>query len=188
MLDIALSIACLIILAPLLLIIALAIKSETDGPAFFRQRRVGKDGCHFRIWKFRTMTSMDDGDVIIQAFRHDPRVTRVGHILRRLNLDELPQLLNVLSGEMSLVGPRPHAVAHDLEFARVHECYALRLAVKPGITGWAQVNGFRGQIADAASLGKRVEYDLYYIAHRSVWFDSYIILLTALPKAFRNAF
>src|SRR5690606_16383257 len=118
---------------------------------------------------------------------HDPRVTRVGRHLRRLNIDELPQLVNVLIGDMSLVGPRPHAVAHDIEFASRDGRYTCRHKVKPGITGWAQVNGFRGPIPDPSALSKRVDYDLFYVENRSLSFDLYILFSTVLPKAFQNA-
>jgi lipopolysaccharide/colanic/teichoic acid biosynthesis glycosyltransferase len=185
--DLVVSFIGLSILTPVFIHIAFLILLDSKGPVFFKQRRVGKDGRHFLIWKFRTMTALDDGDIIVQAQRCDPRVTRVGRYLRKLNIDELPQLVNVLRGEMSLVGPRPHAVAHDIEFAKRQRFYSQRTTVKPGITGWAQVNGFRGEIATEDALGKRVEHDIYYVKHRSLWFDAYILLLTTLPRAFRNA-
>lgn len=185
--DLIVSFIGLSVLTPVFILIALLIKLDSKGPVFFKQRRVGKDGRLFFIWKFRTMTALDDGDIIVQAQRCDPRVTSVGRYLRKFNIDELPQLVNVLRGEMSLVGPRPHAVAHDVEFAKRNKLYSRRMRVKPGITGWAQVNGFRGEITTEDALGKRVEHDLYYVEHQSLWFDSYILLLTTLPRAFRNA-
>ncbi len=178
----------LVLLAPLFAIVALLIRLESPGPVFFRQRRRGFNHEEFRIWKFRTMTTMDDGDVVRQAERNDPRITRIGRILRRTNIDELPQLINVLSGDMSLVGPRPHAVAHDQDYERRIERYARRLNVKPGITGWAQVNGYRGRTATDDAMRARLACDLYYIDNRSLAFDLYIIILTVIsPKAFRNS-
>lgn len=186
--DVVLSTAALLVLSPLLLAIASAIKLTSPGPVFFRQRRSGYNLETFRIWKFRTMTTMDDGDTIVQAERNDSRLTPIGRYLRRLNLDELPQLFNVVRGEMSLVGPRPHAVTHDVAFATQVTAYARRLNVRPGITGWAQVNGFRGATRTDAALKERIRHDLYYIDNWSILFDLYIIMLTLLsPKSYRNA-
>jgi lipopolysaccharide/colanic/teichoic acid biosynthesis glycosyltransferase len=135
------------------------------------------------------MTTLDDGDIVKQATENDCRVTAVGRLLRRTSLDELPQLINVLKGEMSLVGPRPHAVAHDRFFERRIAEYPRRLNVKPGITGWAQVNGFRGPTKTDDAMRQRVDYDLYYIDNCSIGFDFYILLLTLIsPKANRNAY
>lgn len=179
----------LILLAPVFAIIAAAIKLDSDGPVFFRQHRRGYNHKEFLIWKFRTMTAMDDGDNVIQAQRTDGRVTRVGRYLRRLNLDELPQLINVIIGDMSLVGPRPHAVAHDRHFEPRIRRYAQRLNVKPGITGWAQVNGYRGLTETENDMKNRVVHDLYYIENWSIAFDVYILVRTVLsPRAYRNAF
>jgi Undecaprenyl-phosphate glucose phosphotransferase len=178
----------LVLLAPLFAVIALLIKLDSPGPVFFKQRRRGYNTAEFRIWKFRTMTTLDDGDVVEQATVNDQRVTAVGRFLRRTSLDELPQLINVLKGEMSLVGPRPHAVAHDRFFERRIADYPRRLNVKPGITGWAQVNGFRGATDTDEAMRQRVDHDLYYIDNCSVGFDFYILLLTLIsPKAGRNA-
>ncbi|WP_291163491.1 exopolysaccharide biosynthesis polyprenyl glycosylphosphotransferase [Hyphomicrobium sp.] len=178
----------LTLLSPLFAVIAVLIKLDSRGPVFFKQRRRGYNTAEFQIWKFRTMTSLDDGDVIVQATENDGRVTAFGNILRRTSLDELPQLINVLKGEMSLVGPRPHAVAHDRYFERHIERYPRRLNVKPGITGWAQVNGFRGETRTDEAMRQRVDHDLYYIDNCSVGFDLYILLLTLIsPKAKRNA-
>jgi len=186
--DTATAAAALVLLAPLLAAAALAIKLDSKGPVFFQQRRFGFNQQPFRIWKFRTMRTMDDGDVVRQASANDPRITRVGRYLRRWNIDELPQLLNVLCGEMSLVGPRPHALAHDREFERRIALYARRHNVKPGITGWAQVNGLRGETDTVDKMRARVEHDLHYIDHWSLGLDLLILLRTVVsPKAYRNA-
>jgi Undecaprenyl-phosphate glucose phosphotransferase len=186
--DVTVAAVALVLLAPLFAAIAIAIKSTSTGPVFFRQRRRGYNSHEFRIWKFRTMTVCDDGAYIEQARANDSRVTAVGNYLRRFNLDELPQLINVLSGEMSLVGPRPHAVAHDQLYEKRILSYPRRLNVKPGITGWAQVNGHRGRTETDGAMHSRVEYDLYYIDNWSIPFDLYIIALTVLsPKAYSNA-
>ena len=187
-LDVVASALALLLLSPVLLIVAALIKATSDGPVFFRQRRRGYNHHQFRIWKFRTMTTMDDGDRIEQAKQNDVRVTWIGRILRRTSIDELPQLFNVLSGEMSLVGPRPHAVAHDELFEQRIAAYARRLNVRPGITGWAQVNGCRGATSTDESMRRRVDHDLYYIDNWSIALDLYIIAMTVLsPKTFRNA-
>jgi lipopolysaccharide/colanic/teichoic acid biosynthesis glycosyltransferase len=168
--------------------VAALIRLDSPGPVLFRQRRYGFNQQAFRIFKFRTMTATDDGAVIVQARRDDPRVTRIGRILRRYNLDELPQLLNVLAGQMSLVGPRPHALAHDREFERKIALYARRHNVKPGITGWAQVHGLRGETDTDDKMAKRVAYDHWYIDNWSIWLDIAILLRTVLSrKAFMNA-
>jgi Undecaprenyl-phosphate glucose phosphotransferase len=188
-LDVLVSAAALVLLSPLFAVIAILIKCDSRGPVFFRQRRRGYNTAEFQIWKFRTMTTLDDGDTVRQASKNDARVTGVGRLLRRTSLDELPQLLNVLRGEMSLVGPRPHAVAHDRFFERRIADYPRRLNVKPGITGWAQVNGFRGETGTDEAMRARVDHDLYYIDNCSFAFDLYILLLTVMsPKASRNAY
>ncbi len=179
---------CLAIAAPIMALIALAIRLDTGGPVLFKQSRSGFNRHRFTIYKFRTMTTADDGPVIEQAKANDARITRIGGFLRRTNLDELPQLLNVLKGDMSLVGPRPHAVAHDEDYERRILGYPRRLNMKPGITGWAQVNGLRGETDTVDKMRRRVEYDIYYIENWSLMFDVYIMLLTvASPKTFRNA-
>jgi exopolysaccharide biosynthesis polyprenyl glycosylphosphotransferase len=170
--------AGLVLLAPLLLAIALLIKLDSRGPILFTQWRSGLNGRKFRILKFRTMKVLDDGQVIRQATRKDPRFTPLGRLLRRTSIDELPQLFNVLHGQMSLVGPRPHALAHDMEYARTIAGYTLRYRVKPGITGLAQVNGYRGETGTTDLMSKRVERDLWYIDHWSVWLDLKIIFGT----------
>jgi exopolysaccharide biosynthesis polyprenyl glycosylphosphotransferase len=178
----------LVALSPILIACAVAIRLEGPGPILFRQTRYGINLVGFRIFKFRTMRTMEDGRVVRQATRDDPRITRVGRVLRRWNLDELPQLLNVVEGTMSLVGPRPHAMAHDQAFSTTLAEYTRRHNAKPGITGWAQVNGFRGEIADEAALRGRLTHDLYYLDNWSLWFDICIIALTVVsPKAYRNA-
>jgi Undecaprenyl-phosphate glucose phosphotransferase len=187
--DIVLAALALFVLMPLLPVISLLIKLDSRGPVFFKQTRFGFNQVPFQIVKFRTMRTLDDGAIIKQARRNDPRVTRVGKWLRRLSLDELPQLWNVLAGHMSLVGPRPHALAHDHEYVRKIATYARRHNVKPGITGWAQVNGFRGETTSDDIMSKRVECDLFYIDNWSIWMDLRILALTVLSsKARNNAF
>lgn len=170
----------LIILAPFLALIALAIKVDSSGPVLFRQQRCGFNGHNFLIRKFRTMHVMEDGPAVVQAVPADHRVTRVGKWLRRTSLDELPQLLNVLEGSMSLVGPRPHALAHDGHFNKLLRNYAFRRRVKPGLTGWAQIHGCRGPTPDSAAIERRVEYDLWYIDNWSLQLDLAILLRTPL--------
>lgn len=186
--DVVAAGTALLLLSPLFLAIAWLIRRDSPGPIFFRQRRRGYNLEEFRIWKFRTMTTLDDGDVVQQATVGDVRVTGVGQYLRKWNLDELPQLINVLTGDMSLVGPRPHAVAHDRFFETRIDQYRRRLNVKPGITGWAQVNGHRGPTETDAAMRARVEHDLYYIDNWSLWLDIYILIATVVArKAFKNA-
>ncbi len=188
-LDVAGAALGLVLLAPLFAVVALAIRLESKGPVFFRQKRQGFNNRPFWIWKFRTMTVAESEGRVRQARRDDPRVTRVGRILRRLSIDELPQLINVLRGEMSLVGPRPHALDHDNHFERRVRLYARRHRVLPGITGWAQVNGYRGETDTEEKIMRRVELDLEYIDRWSIWFDLYIIVLTLLsPRVWRNAY
>jgi putative colanic acid biosysnthesis UDP-glucose lipid carrier transferase len=177
--DILLSLALLICLSPFILAAAIAVKLDSPGPVLFRQTRHGFNGRPFRIYKFRTMTVMENGDVVCQAQKLDARVTRVGYWLRRLSIDELPQLLNVLSGDMSLVGPRPHASAHDHYFTSVIQKYAFRHHVKSGITGWAQVRGARGETDTLDKMERRVELDLWYINNWSVWLDFTVLVRTA---------
>ncbi len=181
--DIVLAALFLITLAPLLALIAIAIKLDSGGPVLFRQRRRGRNRTVFEVLKFRTMHVMEDGAEIQQAEAQDPRVTRVGRWLRRSSLDELPQLWNVLRGEMSIVGPRPHAIAHDDDWAQRYRPYARRHQVKPGITGLAQVFGARGQIHGDRSLRERVDQDLEYIANWSLLLDLRIIVSTLYAVA-----
>ena len=178
LLDIVGASVGLVMLAPLFVLTAVAIKLDSSGPVFFRQRRNGFNTSQFRIFKFRTMTVMDDGVVIFQAKRNDPRVTRVGRMLRQSSIDELPQLFNVLLGDMSLVGPRPHALAHDDKYAEVLSNYAFRNHVKPGITGWAQVNGYRGETIRIEQMKARVDRDLWYINNWDLLLDLKILALT----------
>ena len=188
LMDIGLALAALIILAPLFLIVAIAIKLESRGPALFLQTRQGFNKNLFRIVKFRSMTTMEDGGAVRQATANDARITRVGRLIRKFNIDELPQLLNVLRGEMSLVGPRPHALVHDEQFEPEIALYARRHNVKPGITGWAQVNGLRGETDTAEKIARRVHYDLYYIDNWSLALDIWILFLTLFSrKAYQNA-
>ena len=184
--DIAVASTALALLSPLLVLVAILIRLESPGPAFFLQRRLGFNDRVFRIVKFRTMTTMEDG-VIRQATADDPRITRLGRFLRRWNIDELPQLFNVLAGSMSIVGPRPHALMHNDQYQQTIARYAHRHRVKPGITGWAQVNGYRGVTDSSAKMQARVRHDLFYIDNWSLWFDLYIVLMTLSPRAYRNA-
>lgn len=178
----------LILLSPLFFIVAALIRFDSKGPALFRQNRYGFNQQPFRIWKFRTMRTQDDGAVVKQAARDDARITRIGRILRKLNIDELPQLINVLAGQMSLVGPRPHAIAHNRFYEGKIDLYARRHNVLPGITGWAQVNGLRGATDDAA-MERRVEFDLYYLDNWSLSFDLAILFLTIFSRrSYRNAY
>ena len=168
----------LVLLSPLLVLTAAAVRFDSPGPILFRQTRHGFNGRPFLIYKFRTMRVLEDGAVIRQATANDPRVTRVGRVLRRLSVDELPQLLNVLAGEMSLVGPRPHAAAHDRQFTETLEKYAFRHHVKAGLTGWAQIQGARGETDTIEKMERRVDLDVWYINHWSLWLDFYIMLQT----------
>jgi Undecaprenyl-phosphate glucose phosphotransferase len=170
----------LLLLSPLMLLTAFLIKLDSHGPALFFQTRNGFNGRAFRIVKFRTMHVLEDGDVIRQTTRADPRVTRLGRWLRRTNIDELPQLFNVLYGDMSLIGPRPHAAAHNSEYEKLIADYAFRNHVKPGITGWAQVNGYRGETPTTDLMSKRVELDRWYISNWSMWLDITILFRTLI--------
>ena len=187
--DIALASLALLVLAPLLLVVAFIIKLDSPGPVMFRQVRIGRGGRPFRIVKFRTMHVMEDGADVCQAVRRDCRVTRSGRFLRSTSLDELPQLLNVLFGEMSLVGPRPHARAHDEYYATLIENYQVRQHVKPGLTGWAQINGFRGETPTVDLMHRRIQHDLWYAANAGLSLD-FLILLRTVPALFghRNAY
>ena len=176
--DVTLSIIAITFLAPLLAAVAIAVKLDSTGPVFFRQTRTGYRGRLFRIFKFRTMSVLEDGPVVAQARRNDQRCTRLGTWLRRTSIDELPQLFNVLMGDMSLVGPRPHAVAHDELYEREIPNYALRQHVLPGITGWAQVNGLRGGTSETDAMRKRVEHDIWYVRHCSILLDLQIMART----------
>lgn len=187
--DVVIASVALALLSPLMLLIAVGVKLSSKGPVIFRQRRYGYCGNTIEVWKFRSMTTQENGDKVVQATRNDPRVTRFGSFLRRTSLDELPQFINVLRGEMSIVGPRPHAVAHNEQYRSLVSGYMLRHKVKPGITGWAQVNGWRGETDTLEKMSKRVEYDLDYIRRWSLLFDCYIVLVTVF-KGFtsKNAY
>ena len=176
--DIVLSGAALLALLPGLLLIALAVMIETPGPALFRQRRTGIDGKVFTILKFRSMTVAEDGEHIAHATRNDKRVTRVGQFLRQTSLDELPQLINVLRGDMAVVGPRPHAKAHDLHYGALLPSYNERFKVLPGLTGLAQIHGLRGEIHQLSCMARRIEADIAYTRTWSFRGDLLIILRT----------
>jgi putative colanic acid biosysnthesis UDP-glucose lipid carrier transferase len=176
--DIVLGSAILLLLLPLMLVIALAVRFTSPGPVIFRQRRYGLYGEEIIVYKFRSMTVTDDGSKIVQATKDDQRLTRIGAFLRRSSLDELPQFINVLQGRMSIVGPRPHAVAHNEQYRKLIKGYMLRHKVKPGITGWAQVNGMRGETETLDKMEARIQYDLDYLRSWSLWLDIWIILKT----------
>lgn len=179
-LDIAISVAALLFLLPYLSLVALALAIESPGPILFRQRRTGLEGKVFTIYKFRTMTVSEDGDDLRQARRGDDRVTTLGRVLRKLSIDELPQLLNVIKGDMSLVGPRPHAISHDRQWGYQVAGYRGRFRARPGLTGLAQVNGLRGEIVNSRCLIQRIAADNQYIETWSPWLDLKIILQTAV--------
>lgn len=176
--DIVFSLFVLMVIAVPMLFIALIIKLTSPGPVIFKQHRYGLDGRRIDVWKFRSMTTTDNGDKVIQAKKGDSRITPFGAFLRRTSLDELPQFINVLQGRMSVVGPRPHAVAHNEEYRKLIPYYMLRHKVKPGITGWAQINGYRGETNTLDKMEGRVDYDLEYIRNWSLWMDIKIVLLT----------
>ncbi len=179
-LDLLVASFALIILSPILLLTSVAILLETGRPILFYQDRKGFGGKPFRILKFRSMSVQENGETIQQAQKADSRVTKIGKVIRRTSIDELPQLINVLRGEMSIVGPRPHAIAHDNLYDDLIAVYAFRHHVKPGITGWAQVNGHRGATLETRDMEARVEHDLWYIDHWSLWLDIRIIVKTAM--------
>jgi undecaprenyl-phosphate galactose phosphotransferase/putative colanic acid biosynthesis UDP-glucose lipid carrier transferase len=187
--DLTLGTFALIFFMPAMALTALAIKLDGPGPVFFLQDRKGFSGRQFVMFKFRTMTVQENGSTVTQATRNDPRVTRIGRLLRAASIDELPQLINVIRGEMSLVGPRPHALAHDNHFENLLQDYAFRHHVKPGMTGWAQVNGRRGATPSVEQIAQRVEMDLWYINNWSLWFDIQILMKTFFEVVRkRNAF
>lgn len=176
--DIALASLITLLISPVLLFVAIGVKLSSPGPIIFKQLRYGLDGEAIEVWKFRSMSTTDNGPVVKQATKNDPRVTKFGAFIRRTSLDELPQFINVLQGRMSIVGPRPHAVAHNEEYRQIVDKYMLRHKVKPGITGLAQVNGYRGETDTLDKMEKRVEYDLRYIQNWSLTLDIKVILLT----------
>ncbi|MFZ5957326.1 undecaprenyl-phosphate glucose phosphotransferase [Pseudomonas knackmussii] len=187
--DVILSALILCLIAVPMLLISAAVKLSSPGPVFFRQKRYGIDGRPIEVWKFRSMRVMENGADVVQATRGDDRITPVGAFLRRTSLDELPQFINVLLGDMSIVGPRPHAVAHNEEYRGQISSYMLRHKVKPGITGWAQINGWRGETDTLDKMQKRIEHDLAYIHNWSLWWDLKIVFLTVF-KGFvhKNAY
>jgi len=168
----------LVMIAPLLIAIAIGVKLSSPGPILFKQRRYGVDGRKIVVYKFRTMTVAEDGDIVRQATKDDARITPFGGFLRRTSLDELPQFINVLQGRMSVVGPRPHAVAHNELYRKLIRGYMIRHKVRPGITGYAQVNGFRGETETVEKMKARIEYDLAYLRNWSLVLDLQIILKT----------
>ncbi len=178
--DVTLASIILCLIAIPMLFIAAAVKFTSKGPVIFRQRRYGINGEEIMVWKFRSMTTCDNGDVVVQATKNDARITKLGAFLRKTSLDELPQFINVLQGQMSIVGPRPHAVAHNELYRDQINGYMQRHLVKPGITGWAQVNGWRGETDTLEKMQKRVEFDLYYIRSWSVALDVKIIFSTVI--------
>jgi len=188
-LDLAVASLALLLIWPLMLAIAAGVKLSSPGPVLFKQRRYGLDGKEIVVFKFRTMTVCEDGSRVVQAQQNDSRITPFGSFLRRSSLDELPQLFNVIAGRMSVVGPRPHAVAHNEQYRGLIDGYMIRHKVRPGITGWAQINGFRGETATLEKMRKRVEYDLDYLKHWSVSLDLWILFRTAwVVLGDRNAY
>lgn len=187
--DIVLSSIILVLISPILLLVAIGVKLSSPGPAIFKQKRNGLDGSEITVYKFRSMRAMDNGPVVKQATKDDPRITPFGAFLRRTSLDELPQFFNVLQGRMSIVGPRPHAVAHNEMYRQLIKAYMVRHKVKPGITGWAQVNGYRGETDTIEKMQARVEYDLEYLRNWSLGLDLQIIARTVRLMLFdRNAY
>lgn len=187
--DIVLSIVILILISPLLMAVAIGVRMSSPGPVIFRQKRNGLDGEEITVYKFRSMRAMDNGPVVKQATKDDPRITPFGAFIRRTSLDELPQFINVLQGRMSIVGPRPHAVAHNELYRKLIKAYMVRHKVKPGITGWAQVNGHRGETDTVEKMQARVEYDLEYLRNWSLGFDLRIVAKTVKLVFFdRNAY
>jgi Undecaprenyl-phosphate glucose phosphotransferase len=188
-LDVLVSSVSLVLLSPIFVATALAVKLDSKGPVFFRQKRHGFNGRPFDIYKFRSMRVTENGPVIRQATSDDPRITRIGKWLRKLSIDELPQLLNVLAGDMSVVGPRPHASAHDDYYKEVVDNYFYRHHVKAGMTGWAQVNGARGETDTVEKMQKRIDLDVWYVNNWSVLLDLLVIAKTAVVVLFdRHAY
>lgn len=183
--DIFLSILILAFISPVLILISIFVKLSSPGPVIFKQKRYGIDGKGIAVWKFRSMVVMENDDKVVQAKKGDARVTTLGGFLRRTSLDELPQFINVLKGDMSIVGPRPHAVVHNEQYRKMISGYMLRHKMKPGITGWAQINGWRGETDTLEKMEKRVEFDLEYIHNWTLWLDIKIIFMTIF-KGFVN--
>ncbi|MFT3857773.1 MAG: undecaprenyl-phosphate glucose phosphotransferase [Aquabacterium sp.] len=187
--DIILGSIILVLISPILLAVAIGVKLSSPGPIIFKQRRNGLDGEEIVVYKFRSMRTQDNGPVVKQATKDDPRITPFGAFIRKTSLDELPQFINVLQGRMSIVGPRPHAVAHNEEYRRLIKAYMVRHKVRPGITGWAQVNGYRGETETIEKMQARVEYDLEYLRNWSLGLDLQIVIRTVRLMLFdRNAY
>jgi putative colanic acid biosynthesis UDP-glucose lipid carrier transferase len=184
--DIVLAALITLALVPVMAVIAAAVRISSPGPVIFRQRRYGLYGEEIIVYKFRSMTVAEDGAQVVQAKKNDQRVTRIGAFLRRSSLDELPQFINVLQGRMSIVGPRPHAVAHNEQYRKLIKGYMLRHKVKPGITGWAQVNGLRGETETLDKMEARIRYDLDYLRNWSLWMDLWIVVRTLKVVAARE--
>ena len=187
-LDVSISLVGVVLVSPILLICALLVKFSSPGPVFFRQKRYGLDGKEILVWKFRSMSTCDNGPIVIQATKNDPRITPVGSILRKTSLDELPQLFNVILGSMSLVGPRPHANAHNEHFRKLIRGYMMRHKVKPGITGLAQVEGSRGETDTVEKMEARISLDHRYIRDWSIWMDIKILFKTIFVVLRRDAY
>jgi putative colanic acid biosysnthesis UDP-glucose lipid carrier transferase len=187
-LDLFVALIAILLLWPILLIAAIAIKLDSKGPVIFKQRRNGLNGREFVVLKFRTMTVLEDGPNVTQASRGDRRITHVGKFLRRSSIDELPQLFNVVKGEMSLVGPRPHPVSLDNKYRSLIADYDCRFHVKPGLTGWAQINGLRGETASVQQMSQRIRADVWYINHWSVSLDIIILIRTCFEVLREGAF
>jgi putative colanic acid biosynthesis UDP-glucose lipid carrier transferase len=175
----------LLLISPILLIISIAIKTTSKGPVIFKQKRGGFNNKEIIVYKFRSMSTQDNGPVVNQVIKNDARITSIGAFLRKSSLDELPQFINVIQGRMSIVGPRPHAIAHDIEYAKLISEYSQRTLVKPGITGLAQINGWRGETDTLEKMQKRVDMDLSYIDNWTLWLDIKIIFITIF-KGFIN--
>ncbi|WP_375752418.1 undecaprenyl-phosphate glucose phosphotransferase [Vibrio sp. HN007] len=176
--DIIIGSVIITLISPLLLFVATGVKLSSPGPILFKQDRYGLGGKKIKVWKFRSMKVMENTDTVVQATKNDPRVTAFGSFIRRTSLDELPQFFNVVQGSMSIVGPRPHAVAHNEQYRKIVDNYMIRHKVKPGITGWAQINGYRGETDTVDKMEKRVQYDIMYLQNWSLWLDLKIIFLT----------
>ncbi|MGF1749689.1 undecaprenyl-phosphate glucose phosphotransferase [Vibrio cionasavignyae] len=176
--DIVLATLILLLIAPILAAVAIGVKLSSKGPVLFKQDRYGLGGKKIKVWKFRSMNVMENGEDFKQATQSDPRVTKFGAFIRRTSLDELPQFFNVLQGSMSIVGPRPHAVAHNEQYRKIVSNYMIRHKIKPGITGWAQINGYRGETETVDKMSKRVQYDIVYLQNWSLWLDVKIVFLT----------
>ena len=184
--DMVLGTLAVLVASPVMIVTAILIKLTSPGPVFFKQRRYGLNGEVIEVLKFRSMRVMENGAKVTQATKEDPRITPIGKIMRRTSIDELPQLFHVVTGKMSLVGPRPHAVAHNEEYRKRIQGYMLRHKVKPGLTGWAQVNGWRGETDTLEKMEKRIEHDLEYIRRWGLMFDVWIIFLTVFGRKVRQ--